>query len=47
LFDAIRQLMEPAKPEQPPKEIGFHIKEDSVTYRIKKRILTRRSHAGC
>ena len=36
LFEAIRQLMTP--PAEPPrKEIGFHIKEDSVPYRIKRR----------
>jgi phage regulator Rha-like protein len=36
LFDAIRQLMTP--PETPRREIGFHIKEDSVPYRVKTRI---------
>ena len=36
LFEAIRQLMTP--PAEPPrKEIGFHIKEDSVPYRIKRK----------
>jgi phage regulator Rha-like protein len=35
LFDAIRQLMTP--PETPRREIGFHIKEDSVPYRVKTR----------
>jgi len=30
LFDAIRQLMAP--PPEPRKEIGFHIKEDAVSY---------------
>lgn len=36
LFEAIRQLMSP--PPSPPKpEIGFHIKEDSVPYRIKRK----------
>jgi hypothetical protein len=35
LFEAIRQLMTP--PEKPRKEIGFHIKENSVPYRIKRR----------
>ena len=34
-FDAIRQLMTP--PETPRREIGFHVKEDSVPYRIKRR----------
>jgi hypothetical protein len=35
LFDAIRQLM--ARPAQPRREIGFHIKEDSVRYRVKRK----------
>jgi len=36
LFEAIRQLITP--PAEPPsKEIGFHIKERSVPYRIKRR----------
>jgi len=35
LFDAIRQLMTP--PEKPRREIGFHIKEDSVRYRVKSK----------
>ena len=35
LFDAIRQLMTP--PETPHREIGFHVKEDSVPYRVKTR----------
>ena len=33
LFKAIHQLM--TSPEQPRKEIGFHVKEDSLPYRIK------------
>jgi hypothetical protein len=41
LFDAIRQLMAPPAPDQPPKEIGFHIKEDAVPYRTGRR---NRSH---
>ena len=32
LFEAIRQLMTP--PEPPHKEIGFHVREDTVPYRI-------------
>lgn len=36
LFDAIRHLMEPSKTEQSAKEIGFHVKEDQVPYRIKR-----------
>lgn len=39
LFEAIRQLMTP--PEPPRREIGFHIKEDSVRYRIKRRTACR------
>jgi hypothetical protein len=36
LFEAIRQLMEP--PPTPTKpEIGFHVKEDAVPYRVKRR----------
>ena len=39
LFEAIRQLMAP--PEPPRREIGFHVKEDSVRYRIKRRTACR------
>ncbi len=36
VFEAIRQLMTPPSP--PPKpEIGFHVKEDAVPYRLKKK----------
>jgi len=35
LFAALRQLMTP--PETPRKEIGFHMKEDAVPYRIKRK----------
>ena len=36
VFDAIRQLMAP--PPGPPKpEIGFHVKEDAVPYRTKRK----------
>ena len=35
LFEAIRQLMAP--PEAPKKEMGFHMKEDGVPYRIKRK----------
>jgi hypothetical protein len=35
LFEAIHQLM--ISPEQPRKEIGFHVKEESPPYRIKTR----------
>jgi hypothetical protein len=37
LFDAIRQLMAP--PPQPNREIGFHIREGSVPYRVKTKRL--------
>ena len=33
LFEAIRQLMTPPRPEPKP-EIGFHVKEDAVPYRV-------------
>jgi hypothetical protein len=36
LFDAIRQLMTP--PETPRREIGFHVKEDSMPYRVKRKM---------
>jgi hypothetical protein len=36
LFEAIHQLMAPP-PEPPRREIGFHVKEDSVPYRVKPR----------
>jgi hypothetical protein len=35
LFEAMRQLMTP--PEKPEKEIGFHVKEDALPYRTKRR----------
>lgn len=35
LFEAFRQLMAP--PEKPRKEIGFHMKEDAVPYRVKRK----------
>lgn len=37
LFDAIRQLMTPADTGAPAKEIGFHVKEVSTPYRIRRR----------
>jgi len=37
VFDAIRQLMEPPPPEPPKPEIGFHVKEDPLPYRTKRR----------
>ncbi|MEI9863242.1 MAG: hypothetical protein WDN00_01505 [Limisphaerales bacterium] len=33
LFEAIHSLMTP--PETPHREIGFHVKEGSVPYRVK------------
>jgi hypothetical protein len=39
LFEAIRQLMAPP-PDPSRPEIGFHIKEDSVPYRVRKRAKT-------
>lgn len=35
LFDAIRELATP--PAKPPREIGFHIREGTVPYRVKKK----------
>jgi hypothetical protein len=35
LFDAIRQLAAP--PAKPRREIGFHIKEASLPYRVKRK----------
>ena len=35
LFEAIRQLTTP--PAEPRPEIGFHVKEDSVAYRVKRK----------
>ena len=37
LFDAIRQLMAPPSPESPKPEIDFHVKEDAVPYRTKRK----------
>jgi phage regulator Rha-like protein len=36
IFEALRQLMLPPEPER--KEIGFHVKEDAIPYRINRRI---------
>jgi hypothetical protein len=36
LFDAIRQLMAPSEPGNLPGEIGFHVKENPVPYRIRR-----------
>jgi len=35
LFDAMRELMTP--PEKPGREIGFHAREDSLRYRVKRK----------
>lgn len=35
LFDAIRELT--ASPAGPPREIGFHVKEDGTPHRVKKK----------
>jgi ORF6N domain len=37
VFDAIRQLMAPPPPQPPRPEIGFHVKEDAIPYRTRKR----------
>ena len=42
LFEAIRQLMNPSIPEQPPREIGFHVKEDAAPHRTKPKSTYRR-----
>jgi hypothetical protein len=36
IYDKLRPLLEPP-PLEPRPEIGFHIKEDAVPYRIRKR----------
>ena len=41
LFEAIRQLMAPPVAEPKP-QIGFHIKEDAIPYRTKRRSTARR-----
>ena len=35
LFDAIRELAAP--PARPSREIGFHIKEDRIPYRVRRK----------
>jgi hypothetical protein len=42
LFEAIRQLMAPSASDQPPKEIGFHVKEEAIPYRTRRK--NRSSH---
>jgi len=45
VFEAIRQLMAP--PPSPPKpEIGFHVKEDAVPYRVKRQPALVPRHAS-
>ena len=50
IFEAIRQLMAAPEPPEPPrKEMGFHIKEDGVPYRIKRvspRVRLKRARNG-
>jgi len=42
IVQKLRPLLEP--PPQPPKpQIGFHVKEDAVPYRIKRKLSRRRS----
>ena len=41
IYNKLRPLLEP--PQAPPKpEIGFHVKEDAVPYRIKRRAAIKR-----
>ena len=35
IFETIRQLMTPQEPTR--KEIGFHVREDGLAYRIKRK----------
>jgi hypothetical protein len=45
IYQQLRPLLEP--PPQPPKpEIGFHVKEDSVPYRVKRKGAARREQRG-
>jgi predicted amino acid-binding ACT domain protein len=42
IVDGLQRIMRildppPPPPEPPPPEIGFHVKEDSVPYRVKRR----------
>ena len=44
IVDVLQRIMKildppPPLPEPPPPEIGFHVKEDAVPYRIKKRTI--------
>ena len=40
LFEAMRQLMMP--PDEPEKEMGFHVKEEATPYRTKRKTADRR-----
>ncbi len=42
IFQKLRPLLEPP-PEPPKPEIGFHVKEDAVPYRVKKKKPTRQA----
>jgi hypothetical protein len=45
IFQKLRPLLEP--PPQPPKpEIGFHVKEDAVPYRISRNTKARAMRAS-
>lgn len=35
IFEAIRQIMDPTQPPEPRREIGFHVKEAAVPYRVR------------
>ena len=42
IVDVLQRIMKildppPPPPEPPPSEIGFHVKEDAVPYRVKRR----------
>jgi hypothetical protein len=41
IFEAIRQIMAPPAPDQPAREIGFHVKEAAVPYRVRRGIPSR------
>jgi ORF6N domain len=42
LFDAIRALLNPELPQKPHREIGFHIHEEPVRYRVRRRSASRK-----
>ena len=39
IFEKLRPLLAPPPPEPPKPEIGFHVKEDAVAYRVKKKLV--------